>query len=329
MKTILTNEDVKNIVEKAFEENSEKIVLVQEDSNERKEVELADFLNVKFYAWKERLSSIDDFDNIENPQTSYVDAWIKSLNFSLNEAYALVEIDKEDNVTSNDIDSATISGKITFLIQDDKIEHLDYYMKKIKNAYLGNPQQITNKWQEDLTAYFVFGNLLTDEEPVTTFNGECIIATSNFRIVYMNKAETYSDTKISLSLDGENFHQVPLIKYTWQVIFTNNPVPQTNRPDITGVITSGVSLVKTFTYYNFNTEFFKQLDRLFWKFGAKTFNGVNQDVMNINVPIYVKIQEGEDTYTYVDIIDNMQKSYNNNDFTICSISLKSNGRLQN
>ena len=48
MKTILTNEDVKNIVEKAFEENSEKIVLVQEDSNEKKEVELADFLNVKF-----------------------------------------------------------------------------------------------------------------------------------------------------------------------------------------------------------------------------------------------------------------------------------------
>ena len=35
MKTILTNEDVKNIVEKAFDENSEKIVLVQEDSNER------------------------------------------------------------------------------------------------------------------------------------------------------------------------------------------------------------------------------------------------------------------------------------------------------
>ena len=329
MKTILTNEDVKNIVEKAFEENSEKIVLVQEDSNERKEVELADFLNVKFYAWKERLSSIDDFGNIESPQTSYLDAWIKSLNISLNEAYALVEIDREDNVTSKDIDSATISGKITFLIQDDKIEHLDYYMKKIKNAYLGNPQKITNKWQEDLTAYFVFGNLLTDEEPVTTFNGECIIATSNFRIVYMNKAETYSDTKIYLSLDNSYYEEVPLIKYTWQVIFTNNPVPQANRPDITGVITSGVSLVKTFTYYNFNTRFFRELDYKFWKFGAKTIDGANQDVMDINVPIYVKVKNNDKTFEYVDIIDNMEKSYSNNDFTICSMSLKSNGRLQN
>ena len=46
-KTILTSEDVKNIIEALFRENSEKIDFVDEITGKKTTKELVDYLNIK------------------------------------------------------------------------------------------------------------------------------------------------------------------------------------------------------------------------------------------------------------------------------------------
>ena len=72
MRTVFTAEDVKNIIETIFNgnlrqfliskgnvpynnPNSEKILLIDEDDGAQQEKDLAEYLNIKFYNWKERL----------------------------------------------------------------------------------------------------------------------------------------------------------------------------------------------------------------------------------------------------------------------------------
>ena len=165
MRTSFTAEDFKNVIEATFNgnlrasqlsngdieyknENSEKIILIDEDSGERKEADLAEYLNVLFYSWKQRIVEKGVEAINEDPQLSIFEDWVQSLNFSMKEAYALVEKIDEEVVSSQDIDSATIIGKITFLIQADKIKNLDYYVTKIRNKFLGVPQDIQNEYGE-------------------------------------------------------------------------------------------------------------------------------------------------------------------------------------
>lgn len=358
MRTIFIAEDIKNIIETTFNgnlrqyqfskqtipynnPNSEKILLIDENSGETQEKDIAEYLNIRFYNWKERLVSKENDGIDDMSHFSVFEEWVQSLNFSMNEAYALVEKIDEEVTASQDIDSATIIGKITFLIQADKVANLDYYVAKIRNAFLGVPQDIQNSYGDIIKAYIMMGSLSYDQEPFMSQLGETVIVSSNFRISYLANALTWNDTKIEISLQGDDTYdengnivgetkylEMPITKASFQNIFTTNPLPTSQRPDLTGFIASAISTSKTFTFFDFNKDLTMQFNDIFWSCSANRIDGRETSVKDVNIPIFIKVTSNNKSYIYKDIIDNMQKSLTNNDFNISSITTKGWGKIR-
>ena len=358
MRTNFTIEDVKNLIEHIFNgnlaqnklsngtityknPNSEEIVLINEDNGTQTSKDLAEYLNIKFYSWKERLVSKDDLGLEDRSQFSVFEDWVQSLNFSMNESYALIEKIDEEVTASQDIDSATITGKATFLVQTDKIKNLDYYVTKLRNIYLGNPQDIQNSYGDIVKAYIMIGALTYDQEPFMTQLGEMLQVSLNFRISYLNDALTYNDTEISISLTGDDTYDeqgnivgttkyltMPITKMTWQNIFSSNPVPTAERPDLTGFVATSLSTAKTISFYDYNKDLSMQFNDLFWHSGCVRYDGILTEVRDVNIPVYIKIKCNGHSYVFKDVIDQMEKVITNNDFNISSITLKGWGKVE-
>lgn len=357
MRTLFTSYDVKEIIKKLFNgnlelskasngsvayqnENSEKILLIDEDNGQRTEKDLAEYLNIKFYSWKNRLVEKSEHSLRDEPQFRVFEEWVESLNLSMNESYALVELIDEEVTASQDIDSATKIGRITFLVQADKITNLDYYVSKIRNKYLGNPQGIQNSYGEIVKAYLTIGTLLYDEEPSTIQLGECVVVSCNFRISYLTNALSYNDTEVEISLNGDdeydengdivgttNYLKMPLTKMTWQNVFTTKALPTAQRPDLTGYVATALSNVKTLSFYDFNKELSMAFNDLFWKCSCFRYDGVVETRKDVNIPVYVRITSNGHKYVFKDMIDQMEKVITNNDFNISSITLKGWGKV--
>lgn len=355
MRTNFTIEDMKNIIDNIFNgnlwqskvslgeipynnPNSEKILFIDEDDGTTTEKDLAEYLNIRFYNWKQRLVEKTN-DGYGSPLSVFED-WVQSLNFSMDEAYALVERIDEEITASQDIDSATYMGKVTFLIQTDKIKNLDYYITKVRNTFVGVPQEIQNSYGDIVKAFIMIGALTYDEEPFTMQLGECIVASINFRISYLNNALTYSDTEIEVSLDGDDdydesgnivggtkYLKMPITKATFQNIFASNPIPTSARPDQTGFIATSISTAKTFSFFDFNKELTMRFNDLFWSCSAYRINGVVQLPKDVNIPVFIRVKSNGKSYVFKDMIDNMQKNLTNNDFNISSITVKGWGKL--
>ena len=358
MRTIFTTEDLKNFIEQVFNgnlrksllsngqivydnENSEEIIMINDDDGETTTIDLAKYLNITFYSWKERLLEKSNVGIDANPQLSNFENWVQSLNFSMNEAYALVEKIDEEIVTSQDIDSSTISARVTFLMQADKIKNLDYYVTKIRNNFVGVPQEIQNSYGEMLTAYFLMGDLLFEQEPMMTQLGECIVCTANVQLSYMAQAMGWMDNKIYLSFDGDDtydengdivgetkYMEMPLTEATWQAVFTSNTLPTAERPDITGIVTTAISNIKTISFFDFkNKQLTMRLNDIFWSLGAIRKNGLLTSVEDVNIPVFVKVTSNGNSYVYKDVIERMEKHIVNSDFNISSITLKNWGKI--
>lgn len=365
MRTIFTTNDVKNIIDRIFNgnlwlskasngkiayenPNSEQIMLIDEDNGTKKKIDLAEYLNIEFYKWKDRIVSVDDRPiNETDNRLSVLEDWVQSLNFSMNQAYALVEKVDSEVVSSQDIDSATIIGRISFLIQTDKVNNLDYYITKIRNNFLGVPQDIQNSYGDIIKAYILIGDLTYENEPFMTQLGETVIVTSNFRISYLANALTYSDTEIQISLDGDDLYDengnivdangqptttkyltMPITKATWQNIFSSQPLVMQNRPDLTGFIVQSLATAKTLSFYDFNKPLTMKFDELFWRCACLRYDGKLEPVKNVNIPVYFRVIRGEHSYVFHDVIDNMQKVLQNNDFNISSITTKGWGKIE-
>lgn len=356
MRTILTTEDIKNIIENVFNgnlalskaskgaivyenPNSEQIILKDADTGESKTVDIAEYLNIHFYNWKQRLVNTQS-EGYGAQELMLAEDWIQSLNFSLDQAYALVEKTDEEVVVSQEIDSSTITGRITFIMQANKIHNLDYYVTKVRNTYIGNPQDIQNSYGNTIKAFINIGALMYDSEPVTMQLGECLVVSLNFQISYMADALTYNDCEIQISLNGDDTYDdngdivgdtkyltMPITKTTWQNIFATKPLPTAERPDLTGFVASSLSVVKTFSFFDFNKQLTNQFNELFWKCSCYRYDGVLATKRDVNIPVYVKVITGGHSYVYKDVIDNMEKTLINNDFNISSITLKGWGKL--
>ena len=357
MRTIFTLTDIKNIIDKIFNgnlwaykktngkvtynnPNSEPIVLIDEGSGSRKEIDLAEYLNIEFYKWKDHLVSVDEQTYDDDQSLSVLDDWVRSLNFSMNQAYALVEKLDSEVVASQDIDSETILGRISFLIQADKVNNLDYYVTKIRNAFLGNPQDIQNSFGNIIKAYILLGDLTYEQEPFMTPLGETVVVTSNFSINYPADALTYSDTEVQISLDGDDTYDengnivgetkyltMPITKATWQNIFTSTPLVMQNRPDLTGFLVQSLQTAKTLSFYDFNKTLTMKFNDIFWRCACIRYDGKLEVAKDVNIPIYIRIKSNGHTYVYKDVIDNMQKVLTNNDFNISSITTRGWGKL--
>lgn len=355
-RTIFTAEDVKNLWQSIFNgvdvpqkqedgsiatvhqnPNSETLLFRDEDGDEE-ERDLAEYLGIKFYTWKERL--VDTKDDVSAPPYSVFDDWVKSIEFSMDKAYALVELIDEEVTTSQDIDNAVKAGRITFLIQSDKVKNFDYYVNKLRNIYIGNPNQITNSYGDKVTAYLLLGILVYDEEPTTIQYGECVRVSAGFKISYLSDALNYSDQTVEISLDGDDLYDedgavigetkfltVPITRQTWQAIFSANAVPTSSRPDLTGFLATTLSVVKTLTFFEFNKALTLRFNELFWRCGAYRVDGALTKVQDVNIPVYVRVTTAGHSYVFKDMIDNMQKVITNSDFNISSITLKGWGKL--
>lgn len=336
MRTIFTTEDMKNILDSAFNGNNatveasngaveyenpndEKIAEINAFTGETEEVYLARSLDIKFYAWKERV--------VEEERQGVFDKWVDSLDFSINKTYALVEFLSEDAVASGDIQSATDTGMATFLIQTNKIKLFDYYVRKVRNAFLGVPQTITNAFGDELTAFIKIGLPTYTEEPSQTQFGECLTCTVGFTVTYLQSAGSYADYKFELSLNGTDFSQIVLTQLTWQEIGTPQSVARANRPDIAGFVVTANSSVKSLAFFDFKTGIAKQLSKLFFERSAIKKNGVATERKSVNVPVWLRVTDDDgDIYEYKDVITQMEKVFKNTDFTVSSITLRGGGK---
>jgi hypothetical protein len=364
MRTIFTSEDVKGVIDDIFNgnlaqfkatnglveylnPNSEKVLLIDEETGERTEADLAQFLNIQFYSWHNRLVSEVDNPIDKLPKFSVFETWVKSLNFSMDNTYALVETVDEQATVSQDIDNAVKIGRVTFLVNENKVSNLDYYVSKLRNKFLGVAQEIQNSFGDKIDAYVTIGTLLYDQEPFMSQVGKVMVVSCNFKINYLAEALNYGDTKIEISLDGDDFYNtrgeivgldgepavtkyktMPITKLSFQNIFSSNPLATWDRPDLTGFLSTSLSTAKTISFYDFkNQKLTKEFNKIFWEKPAYRINGLVTERKDVNIPVFLRITSDGVAYTYKDVIDNMQKVITNGDFNISSITLKGWAKL--
>lgn len=361
MRTNFTLEDVKGLVETIYNgnlkqsrisggsipyanENSEKISIYDEYGRALGEKDIAEYLNLHFYTWRNRVVDSEAGKTIDLTPEGALDAWVESLNGSLNDAYALVEITNTTAVASQDIDGAQITGRVTIIIQANKVANLDYYAGKIHNKYLGAPQDIVNSYGDTLKAYLNMGIILYEGEPVTMQLGECVTVAFNFTINYLADAFSYADTDISFCVgvdpDTETteyeYETLPLTKASLVSMRTFDAAPFNRRPDQTGVINTAQSLTWTLAFLDFKQPLIERLDKIFWESGAmlqSVDNGAWEEnqLIQLNIPFYAKVKihysDGSTVdYKYCFVITEMRKEIVNGDFTICTITLRGNAK---
>ena len=356
MRTLLTANDIKNIIKTIFNgnldvsqgtsgaipyenPNSEKILIINGENGTSNEKDLAEWLNIRFYSWKNRL--IEKTNALYQNGDSLVafDAWVQSLNQSMNEAYALVEVIDSEITASQDIDAGSKTARITFLVQTNKIKNLDYYVSKLQNLYAGVPQTIQNSYGQNISAYVLIGSLIYDEEPTDMQLGETIVVTCNVVINYLTEALGYTDNKIEISLEGDDtytngqipnptkYMELPLTKASLKNIFSSNALPYADRPDMTGSVATALSTSRTMTFYDFkNNTLTNAIDELFWSMPAINIDGVAQTTKNVNVPVYVRVRTNGHFYIYKDVIEEIDKVITNSEFNVTILTLKGWGK---
>ena len=328
MRTFFSNEDMANLLEDVYKENTIDVTLIDEDSGEKTDSDIVSYLNVDFYTWWKHAKTAQE-NNIDLG-ANIRDSWKESMEFSTDKSYALIEQLDEETILSQDISGATILGRITFMINANKIENLEYYMRYLKSKYTGNPIKRNTLNGEQVVGYLTLGILLYDQEPIMTQVGEVIVATLNWKFNYMAIAQTYGDVKLEISLNGDvdsNYKEMPIIKYTWQDIFTKEAVATASRVDLAGVIVKAISLAVNISFYDYDKELTNALNNVFWRLNAIKKNGVLLATQAVNIPIYLRATIGEDVYVYKCVLTDMQKVFTNNEFTISSISLNGWGKV--
>lgn len=306
-RTIFTTNDIKNIMENVFKENTETITLNEDE--ETMEVDIYSYLNMEFYTYKKDITdSNGTFNGIE---------------YSRNKNYALVETTDEEATISPDIDFVEKTGKVTFLVQESKINALEYYLQKIRNKYIGVPQKVLNNLGDTLNAYLLFGILQYEEPPETSSLGRVIIASIGFKITYLTNALTYSDYDISLSFDNKDYYQIPLNELSMQLIFANDQLAKYSRNDLAGIRNKTCSFVISMSFYDFIKPLTKMINEKFMLFTAIKKNNQEIGVQNINETIYLKIKiNDENEYLILCTYDNIQKRMENASYSSTSLTLK-------
>lgn len=328
MRTFFSNEDMAKLLIDVYNQSDIELGLTIEETGEHIETTAVSYLDVQFYTWWEHVKT--ELEKNVDRGADLRETWKDSLSNSLGKSYALIEQLDEETISSQDISGATISGRITFLVDANKIDVLEEYMRHIKSKYTGNPIKRETLNGDMVVGYLTLGILLYDQEPMSAQNGEVIAVTLNWKFNYLELAGTYGDVKLAISLNGDvdaNYKEMPIIKYTWQNIFTKEAVPTAQRVDLSGFIVKAISLGVTLSFYDFDKELTHAINSVFWRLSAVKKNGVVLPTQAVNIPIYLKATIGEDVYVYKCVLTDMQKVFSNNEFTISSITLNGWGKV--
>lgn len=339
MKTILTNQDIKNLFTNAFKNHSENVLLTEEaEDGETQVVDLYEYMSMTLYAWKNRLVEV-------NEQYSEYGAWTESIDFSINQTYGLVETESEEVAPSQDLDNVTKFGAITFLVPTNKVQNLEYFVLKLRNIYSGQPEKIQNRQGVVLTTYIALGGVVYSGEPEMTPYGEIIECKVDFSISYLNECFGYYDTECQISFNGDDLYDaqgnivdengdptstkyltMPILQSTWQNIFTTDSVPLYERANKTGAISKGITMANTISFFDFNQTLTNKINDYFWELTAERKNGILQEKKDTNVPVYFRIIWNGNNYTYRLVVTNMEKIIKNGEPTITSLSVKTYGK---
>ena len=327
MRAYFSNDDLRKLIADVYEESTIAVDLVDADTGERTESDFASYLDIDFYSWWTHPETMAEV--LQDEGGDLKDAWKKSLNWSLGKSYALVEQTDEETISSQDISGATIFGRCTFLINSSKITEAEKYFRYLKSKYTG--KRITRETSDGSTVvgYLSLGIFLYDQEPQLSQLGEIIVASMNFKFNYLALAGTYDSVKLAISLDGNTdayYKDMPMIKYTWQNIFTKESVPTANRADIAGFIVTAISQSITISFYDFDNALVNDINAIFWRLGAFSIDGTTQTTQVVNIPIWLKATIGTKVYKYRCVLTDMQKVFANNEFTISSITLNGWGK---
>lgn len=328
MRAYFSNDDLRKLIEDVYKESTIAVDLVDADTGEKTESDFATYLDIDFYSWWTHPETMREV--LQDEGGNIKDAWKKSLNWSLGKSYALVEQTDEETILSQDISGATIFGRCTFLIDSSKIADAEKYFRYLKNKYTGKPITRETIDGSNVVGYLTLGVFLYDQEPQLTQLGEVIVATMNIKFNYLALAGTYDNVKLAISLDGDipaHYKDMPMIKYTWQNIFTKESVPTAQRVDDAGFIVKAISRAITISFYDFDNDLINALNEIFWNIGAYSIDSVIQTMQNVNIPVWLKATIGNKVRVYKCVLTDMQKVFANNEFTISSITLNGWGKV--
>lgn len=316
-KSVFTTQNIKDIIDSAFKEHTEQIIIATNDKAET--VDLQEYLNIQFYTFSQNLGVQK---NQEKRQDEF-DNWYSNLNMALNKSYALVETTSEDSTISPDIDFVEKTGQITFIVQERKINQLDYYIQRLRSIYLGQPQKIKNNFGDTLNLYLLIGTLQYDEEPSNTAYGKTIVCSIGFKITYLTNALTYTDYEVSLSFDNQNYYHLPFNELSLQIIFANDALPRYHKSDLAGVRNKTASFVASISFYDFLKPIFQEINKRFMLFACNKLNGQDLPAQDINELVYLKIGiQNENEYLFLCTYDNIQKKIENASYSNMSLTLK-------
>lgn len=323
IKSVFTTQDVKDIIDSAFKEHTEQVTIKSGDVEQQ--VDLQEYLNIQFYTFSQNLGI---YHNQEKRNEEF-ENWRSSLNMALNKSYAVVETTSEDSTISPDIDFVEKSGQITFIVQERKINQLDYYIQRLRSIYLGQPQKIKNNFGETLNLYLLIGTLQYDEEPSNTSYGKTIVCSVGFKVTYLTNALTYSDYDISLSFDNREYYHLPFNELSLQIIFANDSLPRYNKSDLAGVRNKTASFVASVSFYDFLKPIFQEINKRFMSFACNKLNGQDLPAQDINEIVYLKIKvnkgdesDNTDEYLFLCTYDSIQKKIENASYSSMSLTLK-------
>lgn len=327
MRNIFTNADMTNFLADIFKDNAYNATIEDVKTGVRKEVNIVDYLNIDFYDWWQQNETM--VDKLMNEGLDIREAWKSSLNLSINKSYALVEQLDEESIVSEDIDGATTKGRVTFMINANKVKNLEAYTRHLKARFLGTPITIDTSIGDKIRGYLTLGILLYDQEPEMTQGGKMLQVSLNYKFSYMKFAETYNDVRFQISLDNTNFYDLVISKYSVQNAVTTQAVPTANRPDLTGDLGQAISKIISLTYFDFNSEICDLLSDIHFSMGAIEIDDVETEVGEVNIPIWVKLtrKNKNKTYLYKMMVKGNSKQYTNNEFVIATLELRLWGKV--
>ena len=325
MKRQYTDYELKELIKTLFNDNDFSITTTDSQNNITQVDSIVNYLNIEFYTQKKDLRDANYFNPFD---IDSINQYARSLGISLKKAFGLVEITNNTPMTALDLDGGNLVGKVSVVIQTDRVANLDFYITYLRNKYVGAFEDIVSQ-DKTYTSHIVISGL-DKTEVYECALGQCITATFEISIAYLEKAETYQDDTFTISLDNTNFYSIPVSRKTKSLIFTGKTQTRQDNPTQSGLVNASASVALDLTYWLIESnQFFTELDFLMEKVSSEhyTINSGVTPIRNdeINIPVYAKTTRiiVDTTYTFYHkyTITSYVKQYVNNDMTIVNLKL--------
>lgn len=263
-----------------------------------------DVLNVEYYTFKHRLHSAEDY--------------IASINKSLNQAYCLCELTNVERQYSKDLDSLTVSGKLTFWLQSAKIKLLETFIEECDRLLCG--ERIELKMGENSSerrrAALFFGNVISVSSDVHSEIGESQICEVGFTMVVSPDIIGYDDYKVELKTAESAYVALPVVSLNIAANMTNKAVPMLSNANSTGMINLSKVRVFNLVFYGFKSAVVDKLSEVLL---GKTDN---------NESFRLKLTRGDSSHEYETVVSDISSQLENGTtYEVFSLSLAERGKV--